>query len=94
MSPQGDLALLVVHSPHSTTQNPGSTPTTVPIHQLSSPQPAQPKECTPFTALSPSGCTIHLSRLPVHSVGQESLSWGLQNSQLLQECSQQPSQGS
>jgi hypothetical protein len=35
MSPQGDLIPLVVHSPHSTTQKPGSTPTTVPIHQLS-----------------------------------------------------------
>jgi hypothetical protein len=47
MSPQGGLVFLVVHSPHSTTQNPGSTPIEIPIHQLSSPQATQPKEWDP-----------------------------------------------
>jgi hypothetical protein len=77
MSPQGDLALWLSTLHTQQPQNLGSTPTTVPILQLSSPQPAQPKECTPFTTHSPSSCTIHLSGLPVHSVGQEYLSWGL-----------------
>jgi hypothetical protein len=44
MSPHGGLAFLVVHSPHSTSKNPSFTPIAVPIHQLSFPQPAQPKE--------------------------------------------------
>jgi hypothetical protein len=47
MSPQGVMDLLVVHSPHSVAQNPGNTPTTIPIHQLSSPPHAQPKEWDP-----------------------------------------------
>jgi hypothetical protein len=79
MSPQGVLALLAIHSPHSTTQILGSTPTVVPIHQLSSPQPAQPKECIPFTTLSPSDNTIRLSGLPMHSIGHEYFSWGHRN---------------
>jgi hypothetical protein len=47
MSPQGVMDLLVVHCPHSVAQNPGNIPTTIPIHQLSSPPHAQPKEWDP-----------------------------------------------
>jgi hypothetical protein len=63
MSPKGGLALLVVHSPHSTTQNLGSTPTTVPIHQLSSPQPAQPKKWDPLHCHTPLGLPTSPVRL-------------------------------
>ena len=55
MSPQGVMALFVVHSKHSVAQDLGSTPTIVPIHHLSSHEPTQPKEwdppslpCNPF----------------------------------------------
>jgi hypothetical protein len=89
MSPQGGMALLVVHSPHSVAQNLGSTPTTVPIHQLSSPQPAQPKEWDPPSLPhSPSG-------LPTSLQGSSALDWlgisqlgTLGTLNLLQECSQ------
>jgi hypothetical protein len=72
MNPQGDSTLLVVRSLHLVAQNPTSTPKKIPIHYLYSRQPAQPKECIPFTTHSPSGCTIHLSWLPMHFVGHES----------------------
>jgi hypothetical protein len=56
MSPQGVMALFVVHSSHSAAQNRGSTPTIVPIHQISSPHPAEPKEWDPSSLpCSPSG---------------------------------------
>jgi hypothetical protein len=59
MSPQGGLALLAFHSPHLGPQNPCSTPTTIPICQPSSPQPAQPKEWdTPSLPHSPSSLPI------------------------------------
>jgi hypothetical protein len=34
MSPQGDMALLVIHSPHLVAKKSSSTPVAVPIHQL------------------------------------------------------------
>jgi len=45
MSPKEVPALLAVHSPHLAIQNLGSTLIVVPIHYISSPQPAQSKEC-------------------------------------------------
>jgi len=72
MSPKGDLSLLVVHSPHLVTQNLGSTPITVPIHQLSSPQPTQPKEWDPASLHTVPQAFPLPSRDPVHSVGNES----------------------
>jgi hypothetical protein len=57
--------------PLSKKKNLGSTPTIVPILHLSSPQPAQPKECNAFTTHSPLGCTICLSKIPVNLVGEE-----------------------
>jgi hypothetical protein len=69
------MVLLVVHSPKSATQNPSSIPTAVPIHQLSSLQPAQPKE------RDPPSLPHSPSSLPTSLQGSNALGW-LEISQL------------
>jgi hypothetical protein len=95
MSPQGDssLWLSTLHTQHPQThvlllqQFKSSS-------SLFSPQPALPKECTPFTAHSPSGVPF-VYQGPYCTWLSMNLSFGhSMNSQLLQEFSQQPSQGS
>jgi len=69
MIPQGVMDLLVVHSPHSVAQNPGNTPTTITIQQLSSPPRAQPKEWDPPSLpRNPFG-------LPTSFLGSIALGW-------------------
>jgi hypothetical protein len=61
MSPYGYMALLDVKNPYLATQNLDYTPTTVPIHYLSSPKPAEPKEWhPPSLPRSPSGLPTYL----------------------------------